>query len=106
MITYSHADIALQFLVGSDIDAARAKCLYDGLLLQKKTVRAIEFLSSTGSAAERTEKALASENYQLHLKKIEDAQLDYETLRNQRGSNAEIINMWRSVNKNQGTGNI
>ena len=106
MINYNDSEVALNFLVNTDIEAARAKCLYDGLLLQKKTVRAIQFLNSTGSAAERTEKALASESYQLHLKKIEDAQIEFETLRNQRGTNVEIINMWRSVNSNQNKGNI
>ena len=106
MINYNDSEVALNFLVDTDIEAARAKCLYDGLLLQKKTVRAIQILNSTGSAAERTEKALASESYQLHLKKIEDAQIEFETFRNQRGSNALIIEMWRSVNSNQKKGNI
>jgi len=106
VINYNDSEVALNFLVNTDIEAARAKCLYDGLLLQKKTVRAIQFLNSSGSAAERTEKALASEAYKLHLKKIEDAQIEFETFRNQRGSNALIIEMWRSVNSNQKKGNI
>ena len=106
MINYNDSEVALNFLVDSDIDAAKAKCLYDGLLLQKKTVRAIQFLNSSGSAAERTEKALASEIYQLHLKKIEEAQIVFETFKNQRITNDLIIQMWRSVNSNQGKGNI
>ena len=106
MINYDHADVALGYLTSTDIDAAKAKCLYDGLMLQKKTVRAIQFLNSSGSAAERTEKALASEVYQLHLKKIEDAQIVFETFRNERASNVLVIEMWRSVNSNQGKGNI
>ena len=106
MINYDHADVALGYLTSTDVDAAKAKCLYDGLMLQKKTVRAIQFLNSTGSAAERTEKALASEVYQLHLKKIEEAQIVFETFKNQRITNDLIIQMWRSVNSNQGKGNI
>lgn len=106
MINYNDSEVALNFLVNTDIEAARAKCLYDGLLLQKKTIRAIQFLNSTGSAAERTEKALASEPYQSHLRHIENAQIEFETLRNQRSSNALIIEMWRSVNSNQKKGNV
>ena len=106
MMNYNDAAIALDYLVSTDVDAARAKTLYDGLCEQKKTVRAIQFLNSSGSAAERMQKALASSEYKEHLILMEEAQLDFETLRNKRLSNDGIIQMWRSVNSNQKKGNI
>tara|TARA_R110000772_G_scaffold227233_1_gene337947 strand:+ start:1203 stop:1523 length:321 start_codon:yes stop_codon:yes gene_type:complete len=106
MINYNDAETALNYLANTDEEAARAKALYDGLYEQRKTVRALQFLSSTGSAAERTEKANGSEEYQSHLKAIRDAQIDYEILRNKRDTNIRVTDMWRSVNSNQKKGNI
>mgnify|MGYP003629874629 FL=1 len=106
MINYNDAETALNYLVNTDEEAARAKALYDGLYEQRKTVRALQFLNSSGSAAERTEKANGSIDYQEHLKAIRDAQIDYEILRNKRDTNIRITDMWRSVNSNQKKGNI
>lgn len=106
MINYNDAEIALQYLVGTDEECARAKALYDGLYEQRKTIRAIAFLNASGSAAERTEKANASIEYQEHLRLIKDAHIDYEILKNKRDSNIRITEMWRSVNSNQRKGNI
>lgn len=106
MINYDNAATALKYLINTDEELARAKTLYDALCEQRKSIRAIQFLKSTGSAAERTEKANASEEYQLHLQAISDAQIDFETLRNKRLTSSSIIEMWRSVNSNQKKGNI
>ena len=106
MINYNHAADALQYLVDTDEEAARAKVLYEGLYEQRKTIRAVSFLNATGSAAERTERALASETYQEHLLLIKDAQIEFEILRNKRFTKQSIIEMWRSVNSNQKKGNI
>jgi len=106
MINYDDAEEALRYLVGTDEDSARAKVLYEGLYEQRKTIRAIQFLNASGSAAERTEKANASVEYQEHLQLIKDAQIDYEILKNKRESNIRITDMWRSVNSNQRKGNI
>ena len=106
MINYNDAETALNYLASTDEEAARAKALYDGLYEQRKTVRALQFLSATGSAAERTEKANASTEYQEHLQAIRDAQIDYEILKNKRDTNIRVTDMWRSVNSNQKKGNI
>lgn len=107
MINYNDAETALNYLVGTDEEAARAKVLYEGLYEQRKTIKAIQFLKASGSAAERTEKALASSEYQEHLLLIKDAQIEFEILRNKRETNSRgIIEMWRSVNSNQKKGNI
>ena len=106
MINYNDAETALNYLVNTDEEAARAKALYDGLYEQRKPIRAIQFLNAKGSAAERTEQALASVEYREHLSLIKGAQIEFEILRNKRASNILICDMWRSVNSNQKKGNI
>ena len=106
MLNYNNAEIALQYMVNTDEEYARAKTLSDALYEQKKTIQAMQFLKATGSAADKTQQALASEEYQLHLQHIKDAQIDFETLRNKRLTNMCIIDMWRSVNSNQRKGNV
>ena len=106
MLGYNDAQMALDYLINTDTEAAKAKVLYEGLYEQRKTVRAIQFLNASGSAAERTEKALASEEYQEHLGLVKDAQIDFEILKNKRDSNKLVTELWRSVNSNQKKGNI
>ena len=106
MLNYNNAEIALQYMVNTDEEYARAKTLYDALSDQKKSIAALEYGKLTGSAAEKNQQALASDTYQLHLRSIRDAQIEFETLRNKRLTNMCIIDMWRSVNSNQKKGNI
>ena len=106
MINYNDAETALNYLVNTDEGMARAKVLYEGLYEQRKTIKAVQFLNAKGSAAERSEKAFASKEYQDHLMLIKDAQVEYEILRNKRDTNVRVTELWRSVNSNQKKGNI
>lgn len=106
MIDYNDAEKALEFLKGSDVEFARRKALYEGLDDQKKTIEALAFINAKGSAAERSQCARASDEYQYHINALHEARLDFETMRNQRMTAALQIDMWRSVNSNQRKGNI
>ena len=106
MITYSHAEFALQFLVDTDEDFARAKTLYDHLYETKKTVIGIEYRKLTGSASEKQKLAESSEAYQKHLKGLYDAQMELEMLKAKRHTHQLTIDMWRSLNSAQKMGNI
>lgn len=106
MINYKDAEIALQYLCDTDEEYARAKTLYDALCEQKKTVQAIEYGKLDGSAAEKTQQALASKAYIEHLHAIRDAQIEFETVRAKRITKQAIIDMWRSVNSAQKMGNV
>ena len=106
MINYNDAAVALDYLLQTDEEAARTKVVYEALYEQRKTIRAVQFLDAKGSAAERTEKALASKEYQEHLSLLKDAQIEFEIIRNKRFTKQSIIEMWRSVNSNQKKGNI
>jgi len=106
MLNYQDAHNALMYLVETDESAAKAKSYYQALDDAKKTIEAYEFISASGSAAERKQKALASTAYLEHLAKVEQALLDWEILRNKRATAALQIEMWRSINSNQKKGNI
>ena len=106
MINYNDAEAALNYLVGTDEEFGRAKTMSDALYEQRKTIQATQFLKAVGSAAERTQKALASNEDKEHLGFIRDAQIDFEILRAKRLTNQCIIEMWRSVNSNARKGNI
>ena len=105
-LTETDAHNALMFLVQTDEEAARAKSYYQALDDAKKTIEACEFMKASGSAGERKQIALSSDEYLLHLSKVENALLDWETLRNKRSTAALQIEMWRSINSNMKKGNI
>jgi len=106
MISYEDAEKALKYLVSTDEEYARAKTLYDALNEQRKTIAAIEYGKLEGSAAEKTQKSLASNNYQSHLQAIRDAQIEFETLKAKRLTQQSVIEMWRSVNSARKMGNV
>lgn len=106
MIDFKDAEKALEYLKATDIRAAKAKAHMEAMSDRKKTILAVEFIKLDGSAAEKTQKALASEEYDDLLNAYEEAILDYETIRNQRKSAELQIELWRSINSNQRRGNI
>lgn len=95
---------AVNYLAETDEPAAKAHTLYDGLERQTKTIAGLAFKGTTGTVAEREATAHTSESYQAHLKKIEDAQLDWEIYRNRRNTAEMLIEYWRSLNANRRQG--
>ena len=89
----------LQFLANTDVNYARAKTLYDGLMEQRKTIKANCFIRSGDKSATAKEQAAYSmPDYVMHLRKIETAQLEYLTLQAQRSTASIVIDCWRSLN--------
>lgn len=96
----------LQRLIDTETEAGRSKADVDRLDEQRKTIEAIAFLTFSGSAAERKQKALASTPYLEHLKQLEDARFTFEILKQKRLTSIIAIDMWRSINSNMKKGNI
>lgn len=97
---------ALKYLASTDEDAARAKAHLEGLQEQRKTVKAMMFMQAEGAQQTREQQAYNSDEYKQHIEKIENAVLDFETLKQKRLTEALIIEVWRSCNSNRRTGNI
>ena len=107
LIDFNDAEKALEYLKGTDKEAARAKSYAAALDDAKKTVLAFVYNDLTeGSAADRQKKAEGSDDYHSHLEKLRKANEEWETLRNKRKSAELQIEMWRSINSNQRKGNI
>jgi len=88
---------ALTYLAETDEPCARAKGLMEGLKGQEKTILATEFLQTDGTVAEREARARISKAYSEWHEKYEQSVVDYEILRNKRGTESQIIEVWRSL---------
>ena len=96
----------LDYLKQTDEEEANLGAMVKGLEEYKKVVKALAFLDAGGSAAERTEKAYASEEYKLFIEKMENARADHDIILNKRKTAELTIDVWRSINANQRKGNI
>lgn len=106
MITVDKLQRAMEYLADTDKPCARARALQDGLNRQEKTIKSVAFLESKGTVAEREALAYTSTAFIDHTIKIENATIDYETIRNRRLTAELIVEVWRSENANRRQGNI
>ena len=98
---------ALTYLAETDIPAANAKGLSEGLSEQRKSIKAILMLDSNKkTAVDREADAYAHENYREHISRMENAIADYETYRNKRKTEELIVEVWRTEQANRRKGNI
>ena len=106
-ITDERLTKALTYLAETDQACAYAKALVEGLSEQRKTLKSILMMKSLQKSNDmRTADAYASEQYQEHVEKLQNAIADYETMRNKRMTEQLIIEVWRSCNANRRNGNI
>ena len=70
MVTFEHADEALEYLKESDIPAAKVKTYADLLDDQKKTILADQYMKATGSQGDKNKIAESSEAYKEHIQFI------------------------------------
>lgn len=106
-ISKEKMEAGLNFLASTDVDYARAKTLYDGLVEQRKTIKANCALRSGEKTAGRAEMiAYTMPDYSMHLQKMETAHLEYLTLQAQRNTQAIVIDCWRSLNAARNKGQI
>jgi len=97
---------ALDFLAGTDLKAANAKALVEGLSEQRKTIKSILYINATGDQKKREAEAYSADEYILHVEKYQNAIADFETLKNRRMTASLIVEVWRSCNANRRSGNI
>ena len=97
---------ALDFLAGTDLKAANAKALVEGLSEQRKTIKSMLYIEAHGDQKKREAEAYAADEYIEHIEKYTNAIAEFETLRNRRITAALIVEVWRSCNANRRNGNI
>lgn len=110
MISLEDAEKSLNYLKSTDREFARLKAYYYGLEGQRKTIEAVEYLSyiknGSKSSAAATQSAKASQVYSDHLKKVNNALIEFEAMKNLRATAIIQIDFWRSINSNMKKGNI
>lgn len=106
MISDDKLQKALIYLAETDEPCAKARGLLAGLDRQEKTIKSVAFLDAVGKVAEREASAYISQAFCEHITKIENATVDYETMRNKRMTAELIVEVWRSENANRRRGNV
>jgi hypothetical protein len=97
---------ALVYLAETDMPAAQAKAKVKALEQRRKTVKAVVFLESDGTMAEKEAKAYASREYQDIVNDYENAVADSELYANKRRTEELIVEIWRSLGANRRSGNV
>ena len=106
-MTTEDAQAALDHLKGTDEQDAKFKARVEYLKEKKKTVIAWEQSESNEkSQAAKEQDAYNSASFRGWLEDYQGALIDFHTMHNKRLSASLQIEMWRSINANQRTGNI
>lgn len=106
IVTDPQVSEALTYLSETDESCAKAKAYYMGLDERSKTIKAVEYLRTVGTVGQREAEAYSSVAYEQHLTELQDANADYETMRNKRLTAELRIEVWRSENANRRKGNL
>lgn len=104
MISDERCEKAMKMLARTDEPAALAKALVKSLEVYGKSVKALAFLETTGTVAEREAKALQSDTYKDWRTKYDKAVIDSETHINKRATAAGEREVWRSLQANRRQG--
>lgn len=104
MIDESMAEKALDYLASTDASCAMAKGVVKGLEYRLKVARAVEFLTATGTMAEKEATALASTSYVDLVYKYEEAIIEFETIAAKRERAVLTVDVWRTESSNRRKG--
>jgi hypothetical protein len=106
VISEERADKALEYLVGTDKEAAELK----GQMLIKeqlcKVARAEAFRKATGSVESRKAEAETSIAVAAADGEFNEATVEYETVRNRRSTAVTIIDMYRTEEASRRQGHV
>lgn len=92
---------ALDFLVKSDGEFARASAALAAAELRVKQAREVAFLSAEGTQADRAAQANLDPTVKEANKGLEEAIFRKEVLKCKRATAQVLIDVWRSLNANQ-----
>jgi len=99
-------DKAVDYLVDTDAEFARATAYASFSEDKKKTVLATLMAGQPGSISARKMNAEASPEYLKACEDARDAIMDREILRNRRKSAELVVEVWRTMSANQRKGNV
>jgi hypothetical protein len=97
---------ALTFLATTDERCAYLRTNMERAEFKAKAIKDAMFKRLSGSVADRSAEAGASEDYETAMSEYFDTLQAYEALRNKRATEAIVIDTWRTIQANQRRGNI
>lgn len=97
---------AINFLANTDEEYGRLCARVSGLEHAGKTIKAVEYLKTSGTVGERTAAVDSSQAYKNWTEETENAIADREILRARRKTAELLIDVWRSVNAARNKGQI
>lgn len=96
MIKESQIEAAMQYLAKTDEPIAQTKGLVKSLEYRLKVQKAVSFLRSEGTIAEREARSLVDETYQAMIEEYKNAVIDFETLSAKRERAVLTLDVWRT----------
>ena len=105
-ITTERMEAALQYLSETDEACAQLRADMERAEWKAKAIRDALFMRLTGTVAERTAQAGASEEYETAMNRYFDYLAAWEHVKNKRQTEAIVVEAWRSLNSSRNKGNL
>ena len=103
-ITTERMEKALSYLAETDETCAQLRADMERSEFKAKAIRDALFMRLTGTVAERTAQAGASDEYGEAMNRYFDYLAAFEHVKNRRSTEAIVCECWRSVNSNRKQG--
>lgn len=105
-ITDERAEKALRYLASTDEECAALKAEAERAEFKAKAIRDTVFRHAEGSVADRTAYAGSSEEYRKAMDDYFTCLRLSDAMRNKRGTEAIVLDAWRTIQANQRRGNV
>ena len=97
---------AINYLADTDEKYGRLCAAVSAMEHRIKTLKAIEYLKTSGTVGERQSIVDSSQPFKIWTEEMENITADREIMRARRKTAELLIDVWRSVNANRRQGNI
>jgi hypothetical protein len=106
MISTERMEAALRYLAETDEQFAELKTAVERNKMKAKAVYSAIYLRSDGTVDERKSKAEKGEDHQAAMQAYFTALKEMEHIRNKRGTESILIDVWRSLNSSRNKGQV
>ena len=103
-ISTERMEAALTFMAETDQTCAQLRADMERAEFKARATKDALFMRLTGTVAERTAQAGASEEYETAMNRYFDFIAAYEHVKNKRSTEAIVCECWRSLNANRRQG--
>ena len=105
-ITTERMEKALSYLAETDETCAQLRADMERSEFKARAIKDALFMRLTGTVAERTAQAGASEEYGEAMNRYFDYLAAWEHVKNKRQTESIVVEAWRSLNSSRNRGNL